>query len=169
MIDKKLIAGQRKEKAALEKRWRAHEEAHPFGLMKHVPEGNDASDKLHEKWANIVNHVDPDMSVKAQQRLWEVVRICPGFQTRRKKKHLDQAQKSWAAYQGRMISLAQVAKYMHESGETTESIACEGMGIDRGQFGRMKKGQKPFWTALREDYQFCLDFLMCEIVTPDKP
>ena len=158
-FQKILKKQQRKEKRALEKRWRQHLDEHPLGLMKPIREGAGANDALHDKFAQIVEYIDPEMSTEVRARLWKVLRICPGMQIHAKQGPKDQAQKQGDARKEHMLKLAQVAKYMHEDGIETESIACEEMGIDRGQFGREKKPLKSLWIALRNDHQFCLDFL----------
>ena len=145
--------------AGLKSRWREHELAHPFGLLTPIKEGPEATAEAIEKLARIIEYVDPDMSAEAQQRLWEVLRICQGFQIHGKPGR-RQPEKKWEVMKADRFKLATIAMYLHNYQKTdSEDKAAELVGFDRRTFNRMKKRQPELWQALSADQKFCQTIL----------
>jgi hypothetical protein len=145
-FNKMMNNKRREEKRELEKRWREHEKAHPFELLTPVREGPGAAQEIRDKFARVVEHVDPGMSPNVQGRLWEVLRICQGFQIHGKQGHRDQGQKVRATRLKDRVLLARLVEYEKFPDKNGDYSDVE--DLESAQIKRMIERNSWLWDAL---------------------
>ena len=129
-------------------RWRKHQKKHDFGLFTPVIEGPDATKQIYAKLQRIADHIDPNLSPEAVQRLWEMLKICEGFQTRNKQGQRVQTEEQPNTLHSDRVTMAKVAQHMYKRNVQSKVKAAEQFGIHPKTFNRMIAKQSDKWTAM---------------------
>jgi len=151
----------------LKSRWRKHQKAHPFGLFTPVIEGPDATEQINAKLQRIADEIEPDLSPEAIQRLWKMLKMCEGFQTRRKQGQRVQTKEQPDTLHSDRVAMAKVAQYLLKH-KVAEYRAADFIGIHPKAFQRMKASQPDKWAALLADKKYRQAILNAGTSDPNK-